>query len=98
MPNNRRRLAAAADHLDHVEPETNLRVLQLLHITDRRPRQDVPFVAVNGLRRSAVYLSRPCFNLDKNEHFAVAAHEIEFIAAADPHAPAVDAEPVALEP
>lgn len=65
-----------SDHLHDIEAECDLGHIQHPQPRQRRPLDQPPFLGVHRRSRTPKLLAAPAFDLDKNEHFPVAANNI----------------------
>lgn len=71
--------------------------MQTAHVTHGGAAKKMPLARGDGLRRPAELLVFTGFDLDKNQDAALPRHQVNFIPAADPHAPADDCISPALQ-
>src|SRR5437763_1092901 len=70
------------NHLDDIETEEDIWVIEQAQPGEAAARNSFPFVAIDRLEGTAEIFARPRFYLDENESVALAADDIDFAAGA----------------
>ena len=70
------------NHLDDIEAEQDIGVIEQAQPGEATARNAFPFVAIDRLEGTAEIFARPRFYLDENESVALAADDIDFAAGA----------------